>query len=240
MKKMKNLLLAALLGTGLATTHVVAQAQSSAPAGARPAYFVAEFQPTDPEGMKPYSAQVEGTIKSFGGRYIVRQAAPDNKEGFGALGRIAVTKFDSLAQAKAWYESPAYQALLPIRQRSGNSRTYFVEGLSEPAPAAPAASTLKPAYYFAEFQLTDPEGIKPYSAQVESTFKPFSGRYVVRGGELDVREGFGAQGRLITIKFDSLAQAQAWYSSPEYQSIISLRHRSGNTRAYIVDGVVEQ
>ncbi|MBU68617.1 MAG: hypothetical protein CL858_24775 [Cupriavidus sp.] len=101
--------------------------------------------------------------------------------------------------------------------------------------AAPAGAT--PAYYLAEFQVTDPEGIKPYSAQVESTFKPFSGRYVVRGGELDVHEGFGAQGRLIMIQFDSLAQAKAWYDSPAYQSIISFRHRSGNTRAFIVEGL---
>ncbi|MDW3689107.1 DUF1330 domain-containing protein [Cupriavidus sp. CV2] len=106
------------------------------------------------------------------------------------------------------------------------------------APAA--ASATKPAYYVAEFQLTDPEGIKPYSAQVESTFERFSGRYVVRGGELDVKEGFGAQGRPVMIKFDSLAQARAWYESPEYKSIISFRHRSGNTRAYIVEGLEEK
>ncbi|NTZ05802.1 DUF1330 domain-containing protein [Burkholderia metallica] len=98
----------------------------------------------------------------------------------------------------------------------------------------------RPAYYVAEFQATDPEGIKPYSAKAESTFKPFSGRYIVRGGELDVKEGFGAQGRLVVIKFDSLTQAQAWYNSPTYQAIIPIRHRSGNTRAYIVQGLAEQ
>jgi uncharacterized protein (DUF1330 family) len=98
----------------------------------------------------------------------------------------------------------------------------------------------KPAYYVAEFQATDPDGIKPYSAKVESTFKPFGGSYIVRGGELDVKEGFGAQGRLVIIKFDSLLQAQAWYSSPAYQAIIPIRHRSGNTRAYIVEGLVER
>lgn len=96
-----------------------------------------------------------------------------------------------------------------------------------------------PAYYMAEFQPTDREGIKPYSAQVESTFKPYSGRFIVRGGELDVKEGFGAQGRLVVIKFDSLKQAQDWYNSPEYQKIIPIRHRSGNSRTYIVDGLPE-
>jgi len=105
---------------------------------------------------------------------------------------------------------------------------------------AQPSSVTKPAYYVAEFQATDSEGIKPYSAAVESTFKPFSGRFIVRGGEMDVKEGFGAQGRLVIIKFDSLAQAQAWYNSPAYQAIIPIRHRSGNSRTYIVDGVAGQ
>lgn len=71
-----------------------------------------------------------------------------------------------------------------------------------------------PAYYVAEFQPTDREGIKPYSAQVESTFKPYGGRFIVRGGEPDIKEGFGAQDKLVIIKFSSLKQAQAWYNSP--------------------------
>jgi uncharacterized protein (DUF1330 family) len=113
-------------------------------------------------------------------------------------------------------------------------------GTSHLEAHAQAGSANRPAYYVAEFQATDPNGIKPYSAQVESTFKPFSGRYVVRGGELDVKEGFGAQGRPVVIKFDSTVQAQAWYNSPAYQAIIPIRHRSGNTRAYIVEGLAGQ
>lgn len=97
----------------------------------------------------------------------------------------------------------------------------------------------RPAYYVAEFQATDVEGIQPYSAQVQSTFAPYSGRYVVRGGVLDVKEGFGAQGRLVMIRFDNLAQARAWYDSVEYQKLIPIRHRSGNSRTYIVEGLAQ-
>lgn len=96
-----------------------------------------------------------------------------------------------------------------------------------------------PAYYIAEFEPTDRESMKPYSAQVESTFKPYSGRFIVRGSELDVKEGFGAQGRLAVIKFDSLKQAQDWYNSVGYQNIIPIRHRSGNSRTYMVEGEPE-
>jgi len=44
------------------------------------------------------------------------------------------------------------------------------------------------AYYVAEFELTDPEGIKPYSTGVAATFKPFGGRFIVRGGKLVSRD----------------------------------------------------
>lgn len=96
-----------------------------------------------------------------------------------------------------------------------------------------------PAYYVAEFQPTDRDGIKPYSAQVESTFRPYGGRFIIRGGDPEIKEGFGAQGRLVMIRFSSLKQAQAWYNSPEYQKIIPIRHRSGNSRTYIVEGLPE-
>ncbi|QSX32111.1 DUF1330 domain-containing protein [Shewanella avicenniae] len=102
---------------------------------------------------------------------------------------------------------------------------------------ASSAQAVTPAYYVAEFQPTDRETMKPYSEQVESTFKPFGGTFIVRGGEPDVKEGFGAQGKLVIIKFDSLKNAQDWYNSPEYQQLIPIRHRSGNSRTYIVEGL---
>ncbi|MDO5638476.1 MAG: hypothetical protein Q4G28_01235 [Neisseria sp.] len=46
------------------------------------------------------------------------------------------------------------------------------------AHAAPAgAAKASPAYYVAEFEATDREAIRPYSAEVEDTFRPYSGRY---------------------------------------------------------------
>ncbi|MDO5624063.1 MAG: DUF1330 domain-containing protein [Pseudomonadota bacterium] len=108
---------------------------------------------------------------------------------------------------------------------------------AQTAAESAAVTAARPAYYVAEFQPTDAEAIRPYSAQVESTFAPYSGRYVVRGGEANVKEGMGAQGRLVMVRFDSLAQARAWYDSPEYRALRPIRQRAGNTRAYIVEGL---
>lgn len=38
--------------------------------------------------------------------------------------RVVVLEFDTVERARAWYYSPEYQRILPIRQR--NSRTGFL------------------------------------------------------------------------------------------------------------------
>ena len=101
--------------------------------------------------------------------------------------------------------------------------------------AAPGKAA--PAYYIAEFELTDREALRPYAERVESTFRPFSGRYIARGGQMDALEGTAPKSRIIIIAFDSLEQARAWYHSPAYAEIRPIRQRSGHTDAYIVEGL---
>ena len=93
-----------------------------------------------------------------------------------------------------------------------------------------------PAYYISEFELTDAEGIRPYSAAVESTFAPFGGRYAARGGKVVSLEGEPSK-RVIMIVFPSLEQAQAWYDSPRYREIMPTRHRSAKSRVFIMEGI---
>lgn len=101
--------------------------------------------------------------------------------------------------------------------------------------AQTAGQTQRPAYYISEFELADPEGIKPHSEQVEATFAPFTGRYLVRGGDTASLEGDQPK-RIVMIAFDSMAQAQAWYDSPAYRAIRPIRLQSAKSRVYIVEG----
>jgi Domain of unknown function (DUF1330) len=80
--------------------------------------------------------------------------------------------------------------------------------LKGPHAQAPSASKL-PAFYISEFEVTDPEGLKPYSARVASTFEPFGGRYIVRGGTIAPLEGEAPKGRIVIIAFESIEKAQA-------------------------------
>jgi uncharacterized protein (DUF1330 family) len=96
------------------------------------------------------------------------------------------------------------------------------------------------AYYIAEFEPTVPDAIKPYSAQVASTFEPFGGRFIVRGGQAAYLEGAPSKGRIVIIEFDSMAKAQAWYASPAYTALREIRYKAGISRTFILEGIAPQ
>lgn len=85
---------------------------------------------------------------------------------------------------------------------------YFAVGSCR-VMAADAELAAPLAYYVAEFEVTDPEGMKPYSAQVESTFKPYGGHFIVRGGKTISLEGEAPKRRRVVIEFASIEKAQA-------------------------------
>lgn len=119
------------LSLALFATGSLVFGQATKTSAAAPAYMVAEFKLNDADAIKPYRDQVESTFKAYGGRFVARGGAVDVKEGAAPNGWVVITRFDSLALAKAWYGSPAYQAILPVRLRAGVSRVYFIEGLQE-------------------------------------------------------------------------------------------------------------
>ena len=91
------------------------------------AYVVNEITVTDPTVFQTYVAQVPPTLAPFGGRYLVRSGASEAIEGE-APGRLVILEFPDRETAKAWRASPAYQAILPIRDASSTSRVYVVDG----------------------------------------------------------------------------------------------------------------
>ncbi|MGA4211664.1 DUF1330 domain-containing protein [Ralstonia nicotianae] len=104
------------------------------------AYYIAEFEPTVPGAIRPYSERVESTLEPFGGHFIARGGTLEALEGQAPKGVVVIIEFDSLERAQAWYRSPAYAALKPIRQRAGNSRVYIMEGASHRRAAHSSAN----------------------------------------------------------------------------------------------------
>jgi uncharacterized protein (DUF1330 family) len=93
-----------------------------------PAYCLVDVHVTDPEGYKKYSSQVLPTIERFGGRFLVRGGKTEVREGAWDLKRVVLLEFPSMEKAKAWYDSPEYQAILKLRLAAADANFVFVEG----------------------------------------------------------------------------------------------------------------
>jgi uncharacterized protein (DUF1330 family) len=93
-----------------------------------------------------------------------------------------------------------------------------------------------PAYVITEIEVTDAEAFKEYAPQVQSSFMPFGGRYLVRGGETQSLAGDSPK-RVVVLAFDSIGQAQAWYASSQYEALKALRDKAGRARIFAVEGL---
>lgn len=76
-----------------------------------------------------YLQTIDATLAPFGGRFIIHGDPVDLMEG--ALeGDIIVIEFPDMAQARQWYASPAYRAILPLRTGNSKGTVFLVRGVS--------------------------------------------------------------------------------------------------------------
>jgi uncharacterized protein (DUF1330 family) len=93
------------------------------------------------------------------------------------------------------------------------------------------------AYMISELEVLDPVAIQEYRALATPTVAKFGGRYLVRGGATETIEGGWAPKGIVVIEFPSMAQARAWYHSPEYTATLPIRQRAVARRVIFVEGV---
>ena len=92
-------------------------------------YIIEEIRVTDPGKFKQYVDLAPATVPPFGGRFLVRGGGVDVIAGAPPAGFVRVLEFPTVAAAKAWHESAAYQKVLQIRNASSTSRVFIVEGI---------------------------------------------------------------------------------------------------------------
>ena len=94
-----------------------------------------------------------------------------------------------------------------------------------------------PAYLIADIEVTNPAELDEYRKGVPATIAQYGGKYIVRGGALESMEGGWKMNRLVILEFPTMAQAKAWYSSPEYKDLLAMRLRATNSKAVLVEGL---
>ena len=93
------------------------------------------------------------------------------------------------------------------------------------------------AFVMANLTVTNKEKFEIYRSGVSTTIEKYEGRYVVRGGEVEVLEGNWSPDRFVLIEFPNIEKAREWYYSSDYSDLKTMRIESTSSSVLIVDGV---
>lgn len=93
----------------------------------------------------------------------------------------------------------------------------------------------RPAYVIAEVEITDAAVFEEYVAKAVPTLAPANARIIARS-KPHAKEGTPPVGEIVIVAFESMEDAQRWYSTLPYRDTIPIRQRSANTRLFIVEG----
>jgi uncharacterized protein (DUF1330 family) len=93
------------------------------------------------------------------------------------------------------------------------------------------------AYVVYQGEVTDPERYDDYKTRAAASIVAAGGRYLVRGGDVEVLEGEAPAGRTVVLEFPTMQAALDWYRSDEYTEIRKVREGAARARMYAVDGI---
>jgi uncharacterized protein (DUF1330 family) len=80
------------------------------------------------EEIIEYLQRIDATLAPYGGRFLVHGGAITPAEGTWD-GDLVIIGFPDRASAVEWYDSPAYQEILPLRTENSRSIAALVEGV---------------------------------------------------------------------------------------------------------------
>lgn len=95
-----------------------------------PAYMISDSTVHNQALMDDYAKKAGPTVKAHGGKVRAAGVAIEHKEGPWNPKRLVVIEFPTMAAARVWYDSPEYQAILPMRLKASSGSLLFVDGLS--------------------------------------------------------------------------------------------------------------
>lgn len=95
-----------------------------------PAYAVGHLQEVSMGAeIVEYLQRIDATLDPFEGRFLVHGARPEVLEGT-FPGDLIIIEFPSYERASAWYNSAAYQEILPLRTSNSDGDVIIVDGVS--------------------------------------------------------------------------------------------------------------
>ncbi|MFE9047403.1 DUF1330 domain-containing protein [Streptomyces rubiginosohelvolus] len=111
------------------------------------AYAIVHLHPADgpvEDEVLNYIERVQATFEPYGGRFLVHGAEVEVVEGAWP-GAVVMVGFPGVAEARAWYASPAYQEILPLRTRHLAGDMVIVPGVGPEYDAPATAAAMRAA-----------------------------------------------------------------------------------------------
>ena len=109
------------------------------------AYAIAHLQEAAPHPeIAEYIERIPATFEPYGGRFLVHAAKHEVVEG-GWPGHVVVIAFPGMTEARAWWDSPEYQEIAPLRARHIESDIVLVPGVPEGYDPAGTAKAMREA-----------------------------------------------------------------------------------------------
>jgi uncharacterized protein (DUF1330 family) len=83
----------------------------------------------------------------------------------------------------------------------------------------------------------DPEALAEYRRRNTDAVAGHGGRFLARGGAVDVLEGPWPHERCVVMEFPDRSAARAWYESEVYAPLKAMRQAASDTQLILVEGV---
>lgn len=110
-----------------------------------PAYVIANLQDAEPHpDIAEYVERIGDTFEPYGGRFLVHMTQHEVKEGSWA-GSVVMIGFPGIDEARAWWDSPAYQQIAPLRSRHIKGDIILIEGVPEGYDPTRTAAAMRAA-----------------------------------------------------------------------------------------------
>ena len=104
-----------------------------------PGYVIGQLNEIkNAEAFAAYQGAAGPTVRQYGGKLVFNSMKVDAGDGDWSPAGMVILEFESVEQARKWYNSPEYQAVIGQRLNSAASAVIIVDGDQDPS-AGPQA-----------------------------------------------------------------------------------------------------
>ena len=94
-----------------------------------PGYVIGQLKKiTDADAFGAYQGAAGPTVMQYGGKLVLNSTKVDTGDGGWNPAGMVVLEFESVEQARKWYHSSEYQAVVGQRFNSADSALIIVDG----------------------------------------------------------------------------------------------------------------